>query len=108
MFSANAWHYSPGADPTTSMEEIEKGIASLCPLGRCAVPADIARVVAFLASGDSEWINGESRFSSTSGFLQNTKYSTNNTFFSLRQAKSSSSVVVRWHSYKVTSLPLRC
>jgi 3-oxoacyl-[acyl-carrier protein] reductase len=59
MFSANAWHYSPGADPSTSMEEIEKGIASLCPLGRCAVPADVARVVAFLGSRDSEWINGE-------------------------------------------------
>jgi 3-oxoacyl-[acyl-carrier protein] reductase len=59
MFSANAWHYSPGADPGTSMEDIEKGIASLCPLGRCAVPADIARVVAFLGSADSEWINGE-------------------------------------------------
>jgi 3-oxoacyl-[acyl-carrier protein] reductase len=60
MFSANAWHYSPGADPSTSMEDIEKGIASLCPLGRCAVPADIARVVAFLGSADSEWINGKS------------------------------------------------
>jgi 3-oxoacyl-[acyl-carrier protein] reductase len=59
MFSANAWHYSPGADPSTSMEDIEKGIASLCPLGRCAVPADIAKVVAFLGSADSEWINGE-------------------------------------------------
>ncbi|KAF7507018.1 Arp2/3 complex subunit, actin nucleation center [Endocarpon pusillum] len=59
MFSANAWHYSPGADPNTSIEEIEKGIASLCPLGRCAVPADVARVVAFLGSADSEWINGQ-------------------------------------------------
>ncbi len=42
------------------MEDIEKGIAGMCPLGRCAVPADIARVVAFLGSADSEWVNGES------------------------------------------------
>lgn len=59
MFSANAWHYSPGADPSTSLEDIEKGIAGMCPLGRCAVPADIARVVAFLGCADSEWINGQ-------------------------------------------------
>ena len=41
------------------MELIEKGIASLCPLKRAGVPADIARAVALLVSPDSEWINGQ-------------------------------------------------
>jgi len=29
------------------------------PLGRCAVPEDVARVVAFLASDDGGWVNGQ-------------------------------------------------
>ena len=40
------------------MEQIDKGLANLCPLKRVAVPQDIAKVVTFLASSDSEWING--------------------------------------------------
>ncbi|KAI9046703.1 hypothetical protein LZ554_009441 [Drepanopeziza brunnea f. sp. 'monogermtubi'] len=59
MFDENAWHYSPGATPESSPESIEAGIAKMCPLKRCAVPEDIARVVAFLASKESEWINGQ-------------------------------------------------
>ncbi|KAK0109826.1 Arp2/3 complex subunit, actin nucleation center [Cadophora gregata] len=59
MFDENAWHYSPGATPESSPESIEAGIARLCPLKRVAVPEDIARVVAFLASKESEWINGQ-------------------------------------------------
>lgn len=59
MFSSNAWHYSPGATKDTPMEQIEAGIAKMCPLGRCAVPDDIARVVKFLCHRDSEWINGQ-------------------------------------------------
>jgi len=59
MFSSNAWHYSPGGTPDTPLDKIEAGIAKMCPLGRVAVPADIARVVAFLAHEDSEWINGQ-------------------------------------------------
>src|SRR5271170_1795361 len=58
MFSNNAWHYSPGATKDTPMAQIEAGIASMCPLGRCAVPDDIAKVVKFLCHPDSEWING--------------------------------------------------
>lgn len=53
----NAWHYSPGADPSWPVEAIDKGLADLCPLKRVAVPQDIARVVAFLAHRDSEWVN---------------------------------------------------
>jgi hypothetical protein len=41
------------------LKKIEDGLASLCPLGRVAVPQDIGRVVAFLAHSDSEWVNGE-------------------------------------------------
>lgn len=59
MFNSNAWHYSPGATKDTPMAQIEAGIAKLCPLGRCAVPLDIAKVVAFLCHEDSEWINGK-------------------------------------------------
>jgi NAD(P)-dependent dehydrogenase (short-subunit alcohol dehydrogenase family) len=31
----------------------------MVPLGRVAIPADIARVIMFLSHPDSEWINGE-------------------------------------------------
>jgi len=40
------------------LEKIEAGLASICPLKRVAVPQDIGRVVAFLASEEGEWING--------------------------------------------------
>lgn len=59
MFEQNAWHYAPGATKDTPIETIEAGIAKLIPLGRCAVPADIARVVMFLCHDDSEWLNGK-------------------------------------------------
>jgi 3-oxoacyl-[acyl-carrier protein] reductase len=42
------------------IETIEAGLANMCPLKRVAVPADIGRVVAFLASSEGEWINGMS------------------------------------------------
>ena len=59
MFAQNAWHYSPGATKDTPIETIEAGIAKLIPLGRCAVPDDVAKVVMFLCHPDSEWLNGE-------------------------------------------------
>lgn len=34
-------------------------MAEHCPLKRCATPEDVARVVAFLASEDGGWVNGE-------------------------------------------------
>lgn len=58
MFDANAWHYAPGGHEGMPIEDIEKGIASACPLGRVGTPSDIGKAVALLASEDSEWING--------------------------------------------------
>ena len=37
----------------------EKHLVAMTPLGRMGTPADIARVVAFLASRDSDWLTGE-------------------------------------------------
>lgn len=59
MFTQNAWHYIPGGDPSLPAEKIEKMMADNCPLGRCALPEDVARVVAFLVSEDGGWVNGQ-------------------------------------------------
>ncbi|KAK3385731.1 hypothetical protein B0H63DRAFT_433499 [Podospora didyma] len=59
MFTQNAWHYIPGGTPDIPGEKIEKMMADHCPLGRCAVPEDVARVVAFLSSQDGGWVNGQ-------------------------------------------------
>jgi len=59
MFAENAWHYIPGAGPDFPKDKIEKLMAENCPMGRCALPEDVAKVVAFLASADSGWVNGE-------------------------------------------------
>ncbi|KAK3306047.1 uncharacterized protein B0T15DRAFT_217097 [Chaetomium strumarium] len=59
MFTQNAWHYIPGGTPDIPAEKIEQLMAEHCPLGRCAVPEDVARVVAFLASEDGGWVNGQ-------------------------------------------------
>jgi 3-oxoacyl-[acyl-carrier protein] reductase len=58
MFTQNAWHYIPGGHQDWPAEKIEALMANHCPLGRCAVPEDVARVVAFLASEDGGWVNG--------------------------------------------------
>ena len=39
--------------------EFEKQMVAMTPLGRLGTPADIAKVVAFLASDDSGWLTGE-------------------------------------------------
>ena len=59
MWLKNSWRYAPGCDQNSSLEEIEQALANGSPLKRCGVPADIGRVVAFLASPAGEWINGE-------------------------------------------------
>ncbi|RAH44541.1 putative versicolorin reductase [Aspergillus brunneoviolaceus CBS 621.78] len=59
MYLENSWHYAPDGYPGMPIEQIDKGIASLCPLGRTGKPLDVARVVAFLSSAEGEWINGQ-------------------------------------------------
>lgn len=34
-------------------------VAHVSPLTRCGYPVDIAKVVCFLASNESEWVNGK-------------------------------------------------
>jgi len=59
MFTQNAWHYIPGGTPDIPAAHIEKMMAEHCPLGRCATPEDVARVVGFLSSEDGGWVNGQ-------------------------------------------------
>ncbi|KAI0847767.1 putative tetrahydroxynaphthalene reductase [Daldinia vernicosa] len=59
MFAEMATHYIPGADKTWSAERVEQAIAGACPMGRCAVPSDIGKVVSWLAGDDSEWVTGQ-------------------------------------------------
>ena len=63
MFAHAAWRYMPPpAHKDMGVENMEKALASITPLGRVADPLDIARVVCFLASNDSFWVNGEKVF----------------------------------------------
>jgi 3-oxoacyl-[acyl-carrier protein] reductase len=39
--------------------EVEKQLIAMTPVGRIGTPADIAKVVVFLASDDSSWLTGE-------------------------------------------------
>ncbi|HCS55859.1 glucose 1-dehydrogenase [Rubinisphaera sp.] len=39
--------------------DFEKSLIEMTPLGRIGMPSDIAKVVKFLASDDSEWLTGE-------------------------------------------------
>lgn len=59
MFTQVAWKYIPGATGDWPAEKIETEMSNACPLGRCALPVDVARVVAFLASEDGGWVNGK-------------------------------------------------
>jgi 3-oxoacyl-[acyl-carrier protein] reductase len=39
--------------------DVERQLVAMTPLGRIGTPADIAKIVAFLASDDSGWLTGE-------------------------------------------------
>lgn len=70
MFDENAWHYAPGGWKGMPMETIDKGLASVCPLGRVGLPADVGRAVYALVGPDGEWINGMSSIISTRYLLK--------------------------------------
>ncbi|KAF2742516.1 NAD(P)-binding protein [Sporormia fimetaria CBS 119925] len=53
------YKYLPMADSSWSWEQIEEVVSKRTPMGRIADPVDIARVVAFLASEDAGWVNGQ-------------------------------------------------
>ncbi|EPS34275.1 hypothetical protein PDE_09239 [Penicillium oxalicum 114-2] len=58
MFHETAKDYLPNADQL-SKEQILDIVAHVSPLTRCGYPVDIAKVVCFLASNESEWVNGK-------------------------------------------------
>ncbi|RAH81731.1 17-beta-hydroxysteroid dehydrogenase [Aspergillus japonicus CBS 114.51] len=58
MFHETAKDYLPNADKL-SKEQILDIVAHVSPLTRCGYPVDIAKVVCFLASDESEWVNGK-------------------------------------------------
>src|SRR5690606_33527494 len=50
----------PGPTDTGWMtEEIKKALLPQFPMGRIGVPEDVAKLITFLASDDSQWITGE-------------------------------------------------
>ncbi|PHH89541.1 hypothetical protein CDD83_5800 [Cordyceps sp. RAO-2017] len=59
MFHAVSHHYIPDGEKYTA-EERQQMAALASPLRRNGYPEDVARVVAFLASNEGEWINGKS------------------------------------------------
>ncbi|KAK3720351.1 hypothetical protein LTR37_003762 [Vermiconidia calcicola] len=58
MFHEVSHHYIPSGEKY-SAEERQKMAAFASPLHRNGYPEDIARVVGFLTSNESEWINGK-------------------------------------------------
>ncbi|RHZ44132.1 uncharacterized protein CDV56_100155, partial [Aspergillus thermomutatus] len=59
MANDNAWRYVPGGDASMPYETAKDALGRMCPLGRFGLPQDVAKVVAFLASDEGGWINGQ-------------------------------------------------
>jgi 3-oxoacyl-[acyl-carrier protein] reductase len=59
MYDENSWHYAPGGYKGMPIEIIDKGLASVNPLGRVGYPVDIGNAVSALCLKESEWINGQ-------------------------------------------------
>jgi len=58
MYHAVCKEYIPGGEKMTN-DEVDVYAATWSPMNRVGQPIDIARVVAFLASQDGEWVNGK-------------------------------------------------
>jgi len=58
MYHAVCKEYIPGGDKMNN-DQIDEYAATWSPMNRVGQPLDVARVVAFLASDDGEWINGK-------------------------------------------------
>jgi tetrahydroxynaphthalene reductase len=58
MYHAVCREYIPGG-ASKSDEQVDEYAATWSPMNRVGQPIDIARVVAFLASQDGEWVNGK-------------------------------------------------
>lgn len=58
MYHAVCKEYIPGGDKMNN-DEVDVYAATWSPHNRVGQPIDVARVVAFLASQDGEWINGK-------------------------------------------------
>lgn len=58
MYHAVCKEYIPNGDNLTD-EQVDEYAATWSPMNRVGMPIDVARVTAFLASQDGEWINGK-------------------------------------------------
>jgi len=58
MYHAVCKEYIPGGDKMNN-DEVDEYAATWSPHNRVGQPIDVARVVAFLASEDGEWVNGK-------------------------------------------------
>lgn len=58
MYHAVCREYIPGGDKLNN-DEVDEYAKTWSPMDRVGQPADVARVAAFLASQDGEWINGK-------------------------------------------------
>jgi len=60
--------YFPNAGKGMTEDEMQEGFAKMSPFNRPGQPNDIAGVVAFLASKESEWLTGQT-FQISGGFM---------------------------------------
>jgi len=58
MYQAVCKEYIPNGENLTD-EQVDEYAATWSPMNRVGMPIDVARVTAFLASQDGEWINGK-------------------------------------------------
>lgn len=58
MYHAVCKEYIPGGDKMNN-DQVDEYAATWSPCNRVGQPIDVARVVAFLASQDGDWINGK-------------------------------------------------